>query len=330
MKVLHYAQNGDPWDVVTLQDHPAPKLAPGQVMVRLEAMPLHIGDIMMIRGQLGSMPQGPGFPGFEGVGHIIEAAPDVDQSPTGWPLGTRVLLPMSHGAARELQAHESAALMRVPEGPDAAQMALVRINLSTAWLLLHGYETLNPGGWIIQNAANSNVGFYIARLARIAGLNVINLVRRPELIPPLKAEGREHVFLDDETVAAKAAALNAAPALAFDAIGGSATARLGNVVARSGHIISYGFLSKQPHQLDYNDLVFRNVRLSGMLTNRPLEDIGEQGRARMDAELQSFIEEGNLQTEIAAIYPFAEAAAAFRHANETGPNRTGKIILIPG
>jgi len=300
-------------------------LAPGQVMVKLEALPLHIADIMAIRGTLGVMPKGSGIPGFEGVGRIIEAAPDV----TGWPLGTRVLLPIAHGAARELQAHAPAALMRVPEGPDAAQMALVRINLSTAWLLLHAYEKLKPGSWVIQNAANSNVGFYIARLAKTAGINVINLVRRPELIAPLKAQGREHVFLDNEDLPALIVLLNAAPQIAFDAIGGPATARLGHLVADNAHIISYGFLSKQPHQLDYTDLVFRNVRLTGMLTNRPLEDIGEQGRARLNAELQTFIAAGNLQTEIAAIYPFSEAAAAFRHANETGPARTGKIILTP-
>lgn len=315
MKILHYPRNGEPWDVIVLDEQPSPEPAPGQVLVRLEAMPLHIADLLAIRGELGLMPRASGIPGFEGVGRIVTSAP-------GWPEGTRVLLPIAHGAARELQAHDPASLMRVPEGPAAAQLALVRINLTTAWTLVHAFETLPPGSWIVQNAANSNVATYVEALAARAGLNVLNLVRRPELLAALQ---RPHVQLDTDVVTLP----GPRPLLALDAIGGAATARLGRLVADRGLVLSYGFLSKQPHQLDYPDLVYRGVRLHGMLTNHPLERMDAAAHARMNADLQAFIASDDLDAEIAGIYPFARAAEALRHAARTGPDRAGKVILVP-
>ena len=320
MKTLHFTQNGEPWDVIALAEAAPPDPAPGQVLVRLEAMPLHIADLMLMRGQLGMIPPGPGIPGFEGVGRLVTSAP-------GWPQGTRVLLPIGVGAARELQAHDPAQLMRVPDAPDAVQLALVRINLTTAWVLLHAYELLPPGSWIIQNAANSNVATYVAALARRAGLNVINLVRRPELVAALKAQGREHVLLDDDSLTLPD---NARPVLALDAIGGPATARLGRLIADHGLVLAYGFLSKQPHALEYPDLIYRGVRLQGMLTNHPLERMDAAAHARMTRDLEAFISSDDLNADIAGIYSFAEAAEALRHAAATGADRAGKVILIPG
>lgn len=316
MKILHYPRNGEPWDVIVLDEQPAPEPAPGQVLVRLEAMPLHIADLLAIRGELGLMPRASGIPGFEGVGRLVTSVP-------GWPEGTRVLLPIAHGAARELQAHDPAGLMRVPDGPAAEQLALVRINLTTAWTLLHAFEALPAGSWVVQNAANSNVAGYVEALARRAGLKVLNLVRRPELVAAL---GRPHVQLDSDGIVLP----GARPLLALDAVGGQATARLGRLVADKGLVLSYGFLSKEPHAIDYPDLIYRGVRLQAMLTNHPLERMDAAAHARMNAELEGFIESDDLQAAIAGIYPFARAADALRHAAETGAARAGKIILVPG
>jgi NADPH:quinone reductase-like Zn-dependent oxidoreductase len=325
VKSLYYSANGEPWDVVCVRDEPAPVLQPGQVLVSLEAAPLHIADLMVMRGELAMIPPGPGTPGFEGVGRIARCAPDV----VGWTVGERVLLPIAHGACREQQAHDPASLMRVPDGVAAEQLALVRVNLTTAWVLLHAFETLEPGSWVIQNAANSNVGGYVAGLARRAGLKLIEVVRRPELVGMLEADGRGPVLVDGPGLRDEVARLGVRPRLALDAVGGAATARLGSVVADRGLVLSYGFLSKEPHQLDFPDLIYRDVRLRGMLTNYPLESMDAAAHARMDADLQRFIGEGELRADIAGIYPFSRAADALRHAAETGPARAGKVILVP-
>jgi mitochondrial enoyl-[acyl-carrier protein] reductase / trans-2-enoyl-CoA reductase len=326
MRCLEYPSNGVPWDVIRLIERPTPEPKAGEVIVALEAAPVHIADLKAIEGNLAFIPQGPGTPGFEGVGRIIECGPDVKD----WKVGDRVILPLAYGAWQEHRAVAAQDLWHAPDHVPAEQLALVRINLTTAWQLLNAYVDLQPGDWVIQNAANSNVAGYAAALARSRGIGTIDLVRRPELIPPFEESGRAHVTLDtSEAIADICKKLGAQPRLALDAIGGEATSRLGNVTANDGLVLAYGFLSEQPYQIDYPDAMFRNVRLEAMMIDRASLKIGRDGLARMASELQSFIATEPLNAEIAGIYSFDEAPEALRHAARTGQARAGKIILKP-
>ncbi|MEM9880864.1 MAG: hypothetical protein AAF862_16480, partial [Pseudomonadota bacterium] len=86
---------------------------------------------------------------------------------------------------------------------------------------------------------------------------------------------------------------------------------------------------KQPHALAYPDLVFRNVRLRGVLTNYALERLDADGLARMRSEMDAVMNSGQLSAQIAGVYTFSEAAEALRHAAKTGAQRQGKVILKP-
>lgn len=326
MKALSYAKNGEPWDVITLQELSRPALTTGTVHVALEAAPIHLADLIAIRGKLSFIPAGPGIPGFEGVGRVIDCADDV----TLWKVGDRVILPMAYGAWRQVSAVASEDLLRAPNNVAAEQLALVRINLTTAYLLLNAYQQLAAGDWIVQNSANSNVAYYVAEIARSMQVNVIDVVRRPELVSQLQDSGRTHVLLDTPDLPDQIANITQdRPQLALDAVGGAATARLGNCVANNALVLSYGFLSRDPHRLDYSDLIDRNVRLEGMMTDRAIERLGENGKGLISEALGRLLAECELHAPIAAIYPFSEAAAALRHAAETGEGRHGKVILVP-
>ena len=59
-------------------------------------------------------------------------------------------------------------IIRLPDGIDLRQAAMVRINPPTAHLMLTDLVDLKPGDWIIQNAANSAVGRLVIALAKEA------------------------------------------------------------------------------------------------------------------------------------------------------------------
>lgn len=326
MKGVAYSRHGEPWDVVTVVDLPEPQLSPGQVLVALEAAPIHIADLLAMRATLPFFPVPPGVGGFEGVGRITAIAEDVDD----WRVGERVFLPIGYGAWQAHHVVDVAALIKAPEGVPAEQLALAPINLTTAYLLLHAYDRLEDGDWVIQNGANSNVGTYVDVFARRAGINMVHVVRRPALVEILKGEGRAHVLVDGPNLAEEVAAITQSrPKMAFDVIGGEATARLGACVADHGLVLSYGFLSKAPHQLAYPDLVFRGVRLRGVLTNWAMDRLDETSLTQMRGALDDVMTSSELTAQIAAIYPFSKAADALRHAAKTGADRQGKVILVP-
>src|SRR5690606_40883428 len=81
---------------------------------------------------------------------------------------------------------DARALVPVPDAmPDEVAAQLVAMPLSALMLL----ESLavEPGQWIVQNAANGAVGKTLAMLAAARGVRVLGLVRREEGVAELAA-----------------------------------------------------------------------------------------------------------------------------------------------
>ena len=68
---------------------------------------------------------------------------------------------------------EAKKLMPLPNEADPLQLAMLTVNPPTAHLMLSEFVTLEPGEWVIQNAANSGVGEYLVQLAKIRGLKTV-------------------------------------------------------------------------------------------------------------------------------------------------------------
>src|SRR5258708_28745371 len=81
---------------------------------------------------------------------------------------------------------------------------MLSINSPAAALLLEAFVTLEPGDWIVQNAANSGVGRAVIAFAKQKGVRTINIVRRSELIHELKEAGADVVLLARPKTAAEA------------------------------------------------------------------------------------------------------------------------------
>jgi len=118
--------------------------------------------------------------------------------------GDRVLLP-GPGTWRERFKAPAKMVFALPAQVDPKQLAMLRVNPPTAYLMLHQFVAPKPGNWVIQNAANSGVGHCLIRLAHEEGLRTVNLVRRKELIAPLRAFGADVVLLDGPDLDARVA-----------------------------------------------------------------------------------------------------------------------------
>jgi mitochondrial enoyl-[acyl-carrier protein] reductase / trans-2-enoyl-CoA reductase len=84
---------------------------------------------------------------------------------------------VSAGTWREEAAAPAAAFDKVPNDIPAAYAAVLGVNPCTAYRLLKDFGDLQPGDYIIQNAANSMVGQAVVQLANLFGIKTINVVR---------------------------------------------------------------------------------------------------------------------------------------------------------
>ena len=240
--------------------------------------------------------------------------------------GDRVLLP-GPGTWRARFKTAAKMVFALPEGVDPQQLAMLRVNPPTAWLMLHDYVAPKPGQWVIQNAANSGVGHCLIRFAREAGAKTVNVVRRAELADELRAFGADVVLTDGPDLDARVrdAIGGGALPLAIDAVGGSATERLARCLDDGGTVVNYGALSGEACMLDVRETIFRDVSLRGFWLRRWFMQTPPEKIAALYRDLAARLGDGRLAVEVEAVYPIRRIKEALAHAARGG--RKGKILV---
>ena len=320
-----YRQYGNPAEVLEVTSNDVGAPGPGEALVTRIVAPINPADLNTIEGKYPIKPALPATPGIEGAGVVAEVGSGVALEP-----GTVVLLPHGYGTWREAGVLPADQLTPVPKEVPFHEAAMLKINPATAWRMLHDVVALEPGAWIIQNAANSGVGRAVIAIARELGLRTVNLVRRPELIEELTAAGADVVLLDDETAVEQTKALTGrAPIrLALNSVGGDSATRVASVLANGGWVATFGAMSRQPVKIPTGLLIFKDIRFRGYWVTNWYKTASAEDRQAMFTRLFDFAARGLIRTPVEQIYPIAEVKAAVIHANRG--ERGGKILLGAG
>ena len=328
MKKLQQVDHGEPSKVVQCIDIDPPKPLGDEILIKMEAAAVHLADIKRFRGEYGfKAKELPLTPGYEGVGRILAVGSGVDE----FNVGDRVFPWWGNGTFAEIICAKANLAIPAPDG-DAGQLALMLVNGMTAVCLLEDFANLKSGDWIIQNGANSNCGRYLITLAKERGIKTLNLVRRDSLFDELYLLGANKCLVDEEDPDSLAQKVNeltngAKINIGFDMVAGTATERMARCLNYGGKIVNYGFISKQACVLPFHDLFFNNITLTGMSTGRGLAKRDMHKIRTIYSMLATKISQGDLKAEIAGIYTLDNYAKAFKHAEETGEKRHGKIIF---
>ncbi len=318
-----YDTHGNPPDVLRVVEQPWPTPAADEVVVQMRAAPLNPADINSIEGKYPVRPALPATPGMEGAGVVIE----LGRAAAGVALGDQVILPHNFGTWREACAVKAAQIVVAPEEIEAAQAAMLKVNPITAWRMLHDFVSLQRGDWFIQNAANSAAGRAAIQIGRELGLRSVNVVRRPELIGELRADGADVVLLDDDSLRAGVQEMTeGAPVrLALNAVGGESALRLAKTLAPEATMVTYGAMSLDPVTIPNGMLIFKNLKFTGFWVNKWYDHATPAERAATFAPLFAMARRGLLRTKVEKSYSLGEATGAVRHAMKQ--HRGGKVIF---
>src|SRR6266403_5147665 len=213
-----YETHGNPADVLKIETQPWPTPASDEAVVQMRAAPINPADLNQIEGKYPVRFPLPATPGFEGAGVAV----DLGKSVKELAIGALVILPHNLGTWRDAVAVKASELVAVPPEIEPVYAAMLKINPMTAWRLLHDYVDLKPDDWLIQNAANSAAGRAVIQIAHELAYKTANVVRRPELIDELRAEGGDVVLVDGENLREEVRnATSGAPILlGLNAVGG--------------------------------------------------------------------------------------------------------------
>ncbi|MCE9601493.1 MAG: zinc-dependent alcohol dehydrogenase family protein [Gemmatimonadetes bacterium] len=302
-----------------------PPLAAGQALIRVLAAPINPSDVLTLTGLYGILPPLPAVGGNEGVGVVAELGPGV----TAPAVGQTVLLPVGSGTWSTHMVAEAATLMPLPNGADPLQLAMMTVNPPTAHLMLKEFVDLQPGEWVIQNAANSGVGEYLVQLAKLRSLKTVNIVRRESAVAAVKALGVDVVLVDGPGLAKQVAEATdrARIRLGIDAVGGKSTDHIAGCLAEGGVLVNYGMMSGEPCMVSPASFVFRDLALRGFWLAQWFRKATSAQRMAVFGEVAGLIATGRLKARVQATYDVSQIKDAVAAA--AAGERNGKILIVP-
>ena len=326
-KAVQFSRTGEPSEVVEVIDMETSSIKPGMILIDIEAAAINPSHLLTLSGGYGVQPDLPAIPGAEGIGIVKE----IGEGVSNVKVGERVMIPPYTGTWRqEAVVKAQNIFLKFPSEGNPIQMAMIMANPPTAWLLLRSVIKLDVGDWIIQNASNSAVGQYVMQLANIYGLKTVNIVRRKGF-DELVSDSKGNICLIDgpDLKERVVGATKGSPIkLGIDAVAGDATQRLADCLEENGTIANYGLLSGEPCSLSPNDIIFRNISLTGVWLTMWLRGRGstQEQRQSVYEELREYIIDGRMHAQVEATYNLDQIKDAVKHAMK---KRNGKIVLLP-
>ncbi|EAW12157.1 MDR family NADPH-dependent oxidoreductase [Aspergillus clavatus NRRL 1] len=230
---------------------------PHEVVVEMLAAPINPLDFLVLHGKYPVKPQNSApldngeyrpIPGSDGAARIIQTGSAVTQFHVGEPV---ILRTHCRGSWRTHAVLDENDVLRVPTTLDPRLASILRMGVAPAYFLLRDYAALEPGDWIIQNAATGTVSHFISQLAQLQGVNVISVIRNrasAEEVERTKRSLRTHgasVVLTTTELADSGAELLAGKriALAIDFVSDDALARqMAGFLAPGATLATAGFL----------------------------------------------------------------------------------------
>ncbi|MFE7170617.1 zinc-binding alcohol dehydrogenase family protein [Streptomyces sp. NPDC057616] len=305
MRRVRYEAPGGP---LFLEDVPVPEPAPGELLVRCEAVGVTLPVVRKV-----TEAAEPIALGGEIAGEVVAVGEGVTRFRTGECVTG---LSFGHGYADFAPLHEAMA-SPVPDGASAVDaVALVRSGLVALGALTAARP--EPGESALITAAASGVGHLAVQLARIRGAaRVVGAVSDPDKADFVRSLGA------DEVVAYGDADWGEPVGYALDAVGGDLLTPAVAALAPGGRLVAY---SSGGGTVQAYDLLVGAKSVIGFQMARIARDEPElYGRWRQ--ELWRLFAEGALRPAVHGEFALEDAARA--HAVIESRTNRGKVVLRP-
>lgn len=328
MKAWRVHSNGEPHEVMRLEDIPEAQPGPGELLVRVCAANVNFPDALLCRGEYQAKPPFPFTPGVELCGEVLSAGEETAGAPA---VGSRVIaqpaLPAGGFAERAIV--PAATARHAPEALDDTEAAALHIGYQTGWFGLHRRAGLRPGETLLVHAAAGGVGSAAVQLGKAAGARVIGVVGGEAKAAVARQLGCDVVVdrrRDDIVAAVKEATDGRGADVVYDPVGGDAYAKSVKCIAFEGRIVVVGFASGAVPTPGLNHALIKNYSVLGLHWGL----YNAKDPAAVDAchaELSALAADGAVKPLVSEQVPLEEGAAAVQRVFDG--ITTGRVVIRP-
>ncbi|MGP9017050.1 NADPH:quinone oxidoreductase family protein [Streptomyces sp. BR1] len=317
MQAWRVHENGEPGEVMRLEDVEPPAPGPGQVLLKVRAANINFPDALLCRGQYQIKPPLPFTPGVEICGETED--------------GRRVIANpvLPFGGLAEYVVADAAALLPAPDALDDAEAAALHIGYQTGMFGLHRRANLQEGETLLVHAAAGGVGSAAVQLGKAAGAKVIGVVGGAEKAAIARELGCDLVIdrrTDDIVAAVKEATGGRGADVVYDPVGGDAYAKSAKCVAFEGRILVVGFASGNIPAPALNHALVKNYSIVGLHWGLYAQK-DPASILRCHEQLTELATKGAVKPLISERVSMKDAAAAVQRVADG--TTTGRVVVVP-
>src|SRR3989440_7794715 len=186
MKAVLCKQYGPPESLV-IEELPAPRPGPGEVVVAVKAASVNFPDVLIIQNKYQFKPPLPFSPGSELAGVVKEVGAGVSNVRPG----DRVMAFTTYGAFAEEVKTEAARLLPIPEGMDFKSAAAFVLTYGTSDHALRDRGALRAGETLLVLGAAGGVGLAAIEIGKALGARVIACASSDEKLAVCREHGAD-------------------------------------------------------------------------------------------------------------------------------------------
>ncbi|UQS30040.1 NADPH:quinone oxidoreductase family protein [Streptomyces fradiae] len=317
MQAWRVHRNGEPSEVMRLEETDRPAPGPGQLLLRVRAANVNFPDALLCRGHYQVRPPLPFTPG-------VEVCADTED-------GRRVIATaaLPHGGLAEYALADETDVLPAPGTLDDAEAAALHIGYQTGWFGLHRRAALRAGETLLVHAAAGGVGSAAVQLGKAAGARVIGVVGGPGKAATARALGCDTVVdrhTDDIVTAVKDATGGRGADVVYDPVGGPAYAASAKCVAFEGRIVVVGFAAGDVPAPALNHALVKNYAILGLHWGLYRQKDPAAVRRCHDI-LTEYAAKGLIKPLVSERVALADAASAVQRVADG--TTTGRLAVLP-
>ena len=309
-------------EVLELRDIDTPEIGAGEVLVRVHAASIHVGDVIVMTGSPYLMRMATGMrkpknhvPGTDIAGTVEAVGKDVKglrpgDDVFGWCTGAFA----EYGRAPEDQ------FVKMPASLTFEEAAAVGVSATTALQLLRDEGHVQPGQKVLINGASGGVGTFAVQIAKAFGAEVTGVTSTKNL-DMVRSIGADHVI--DYT---KEDFRKGGPRydLILDNVGDHSMSATRRALAPNGTLLSNG----GGHADGALGRVIRLTIVSMLVRQQGKPSVKFQNRADLQI-LKELVEAGKVTPVIDGTYPLRETPRAIGHVAAGHVRGTVVIAVDP-
>jgi NADPH2:quinone reductase len=345
MKAWRLHEYGQPIDVLQLDEVPIPDPEPGELRVKVQAIPLNLNDLERITG--GNMmvrPELPYSPGMEVMG-VVDACGAGAET---WQGRRVVAMPkQAHGGFAEYALCPTVSAFEMPDSIPLPGAAALYFPFHLAWLGLFDRADLQSGESVLIHAAAGGSGSAAVQLA--ANARVFATAGTDEKVQLCRDLGADVAINYNDADFAEivlAETANRGVDVVFDNVGEAVFEKSMAATAYNGRYLMMGFASNKEVADEQfvvpRRLALGNFKLCGVLLAYAEPDMAAMVKTAMGwnfasgalgeqvmANIVDLVIRGKVKPVVGSTVPFTELPAAVAAmANRESTGRT--IVMVDG